>query len=67
VLGEAEDVLREWAAVAEAAWNRGGDVATALAAAFGADPSETMAILNGVHSNAAGLKRWLEKRPEPNR
>jgi glyoxylase-like metal-dependent hydrolase (beta-lactamase superfamily II) len=62
VLGEAEDVLREWAAVAEAAWNRGDDVAGALAAAFGADPSETMAILNGVHSNAAGLRRWLDKR-----
>ena len=62
VLGEAEDVLRAWAAVAEAAWSRGDDVAGALAGAFGADPSETMAILNGVHSNAAGLKRWLDKR-----
>ncbi len=62
VLGEAEDVLREWAAVAEAAWQRGDDVAVALAAAFGADPSETMGILNGVHSNAAGLRRWLDKR-----
>ena len=67
VLAEAEHVLREWASVAEAAWNRGDDVAVALAAAFGADPSETMAILNGVHSNAAGLRRWLEKRPDPNR
>ncbi len=65
VLGEAEDVLREWAAVAEAAWKRGDDVAAALAAAFGADPSETMSILNGVHSNAAGLRRWLEKRATP--
>lgn len=65
ILGEAEDVLREWAAVAESAWQRGDDVAAALAAAFGADPSETMAILNGVHSNAAGLKRWLDKRPPP--
>jgi glyoxylase-like metal-dependent hydrolase (beta-lactamase superfamily II) len=62
VLGEAEDALRNWAAVAETAWNRGDDVATALAAAFGADPSETMAILNGVHSNAAGLRRWLDRR-----
>lgn len=65
VLGEAEDVLRAWAAVAEAAWDRGDDVATALAAAFGADPSPTMAVLNGVHSNAAGLTRWLETRPPP--
>ena len=62
VLGEAEDVLREWAGVAEAAWARGDDVATALAAAFGGDPSDTMGILNGVHSNAAGLRRWLDKR-----
>jgi glyoxylase-like metal-dependent hydrolase (beta-lactamase superfamily II) len=62
VLGEAEDVLREWAGVAEAAWSRGEDVAGALAGAFGADPSETMAVLNGVHSNAAGLRRWLDKR-----
>jgi len=62
VLGEAEDVLREWAGVAEAAWDRGDDVAGALAAAFGADPSESMAILNGVHSNAAGLRRWLDTR-----
>ncbi len=64
LLAEAGDVLREWAGVAESAWNRGDDVATALAEAFGADPTETMAVLNGVHSNAAGLRRWLEKRPE---
>jgi len=62
VLGQAEDILRKWAGVAQAAWGRGDDVATALAEAFGADPSETMAILNGVHSNAAGLHRWLDKR-----
>jgi len=65
LLDDAEHVLREWAAVAEAAWSRGDDVARALAAAFGADPTETMAVLNGVHSNAAGLRRWLEKRPTP--
>jgi glyoxylase-like metal-dependent hydrolase (beta-lactamase superfamily II) len=62
VLADAEDVLREWAGVAEAAWNRGDDVAAALASAFGADPTETMAALNGVHSNAAGLRRWLDRR-----
>jgi glyoxylase-like metal-dependent hydrolase (beta-lactamase superfamily II) len=65
LLGAAEDVLRDWAAVAEAAWRAGDDVAAALAAAFGADPTETMAALNGVHSNAAGLRRWLEKRDQP--
>jgi glyoxylase-like metal-dependent hydrolase (beta-lactamase superfamily II) len=62
LLAEAEDVLRDWAAVAEGAWGRGEDVAAALAEAFGADPTETMAALNGVHSNAAGLRRWLDKR-----
>lgn len=61
LLGEAEEVLRDWAAVAEAAWRRGDDVAAALATAFGGDPTQTMAALNGVHSNAAGLRRWLEK------
>jgi hypothetical protein len=54
-------VLGEWAAVAERAWRQGADVAGALAEAFGADPTGTMAALNGVHSNAAGLRRWLEK------
>lgn len=62
ILGEAEQALREWAAVAESAWSQGDDVAGALAGAFGADPTETMAILNGVHSNAAGFRRWLEQR-----
>jgi glyoxylase-like metal-dependent hydrolase (beta-lactamase superfamily II) len=62
VLGEAEHALREWAAVAEAAWNQGDDIAGALAQAFGGDPTETMGILNGVHSNAAGLSRWLDRR-----
>jgi glyoxylase-like metal-dependent hydrolase (beta-lactamase superfamily II) len=64
ILDEAEHALRDWAAVAEAAWSKGEDVAGALAGAFGADPTETMAILNGVHSNAAGLRRWLDKRSE---
>ena len=67
LLDEAEHALRDWAAVAEAAWSQGEDVAGALAAAFGADPTETMAILNGVHSNAAGLRRWLETRTEETR
>jgi hypothetical protein len=40
-------------------------VATALAAAFGDDPTQAMAALNGVHSNAAGLRRWLDRRPPP--
>ncbi len=65
VLGEAEDALADWAAVAEGAWGRGADVVAALVEAFGADPSEALAALNGVHSNAAGLRRWLETRRPP--
>ena len=67
VLAEAEDALRSWANVAEAAWQEGADVAGALGAAFGADLEladealrERVETLNGIHSNAAGLRRWLE-------
>jgi len=69
VLAEASDTLRRWAAVAEAAWRRGDDIASALEAAFstdlsGVDPShrEKLETLNGVHSNAAGFRRWLDTR-----
>lgn len=69
LLAEAEETLRRWAEVAEAAWREGRDVAAALDAAFspcldGLDPGmrEKLETLNGVHSNAAGLTRWLDKR-----
>jgi len=69
-LEEAEAVLRRWAEVAEAAWRDGRDVAAALDAAFGAELAgfdetqrEKHETLNGIHSNAAGLRRWLETRP----
>jgi glyoxylase-like metal-dependent hydrolase (beta-lactamase superfamily II) len=68
LLAEAEETLRRWAEVAEAAWRDGRDVAAALDAEFspsleGLDPSmrEKLDTLNGVHSNAAGLTRWLEQ------
>jgi glyoxylase-like metal-dependent hydrolase (beta-lactamase superfamily II) len=68
-LEEAEDTLRRWAAVAEAAWERDGDVEGALAGAFGDDMAgvddesrRRMETLNGIHANADGLKRWLETR-----
>ena len=71
VLAEAETTLRRWAEVAEAAWLRGYDVATALAEAFGdelagADDAgrERVETLNGIHSNAAGLRRWLDRRSD---
>lgn len=66
---EAVATLRRWAEVAEAAWREGRDIAAALAEAFtpdlsGVDPSlrERLETLNGVHSNAAGFRRWLETR-----
>ncbi len=71
VLVEAEEAVRRWADVAEAAWRRGDDVTAALGEAFGhetagADDAQRskMEALNGIHSNASGLRRWLENRPD---
>jgi glyoxylase-like metal-dependent hydrolase (beta-lactamase superfamily II) len=67
LLEEAQETLRSWAAVAEKAWREGDDIAAALEAAFAddfssVDPAERKKLetLNGVHSNAAGFRRWLE-------
>jgi glyoxylase-like metal-dependent hydrolase (beta-lactamase superfamily II) len=72
ILEEAEATLRSWAAVAEQAWNEGADIAAALEKAFAADLSDVdegqrqkLETLNGVHSNAAGFRRWLDKRDRP--
>src|ERR1700722_19353995 len=69
LLDEAEQTLREWAGVAEQAFRSGRDIAEALAEAFATDDASLDAsertkleTLNGVHSNAAGFRRWLEKR-----
>lgn len=69
ILEEAKGTLRRWAEVAEAAWQADEDIAGALDAAFGdqlddVDPvhREKLETLNGIHSNAAGFKRWLETR-----
>ncbi|HEX2040218.1 MAG TPA: MBL fold metallo-hydrolase [Acidimicrobiales bacterium] len=69
VLDEAADTLQRWAHVAEQAWREGRDIAAALEEAFATDMSgvddadrEKLETLNGVHSNAAGLQRWLETR-----
>jgi glyoxylase-like metal-dependent hydrolase (beta-lactamase superfamily II) len=69
ILEEAADTLSRWAHVAEQAWQRGGDIAAALDDAFAVDLEEAdeavqekLDTLNGVHSNAAGLRRWLEQR-----
>ena len=69
LLAEAEGTLREWAETAEQAYRDGTDIADALSARF--DPllgdiepahKEKLDIMNGVHSNAAGFRRWLEGR-----
>ena len=67
MLEEAEGILRRWAEVAEKAWRQGEDIATALQRDFDADLAGVdeehrtkLETLNGIHSNAAGLLRWLE-------
>lgn len=72
ILEEAEATLRSWAAVAEQAWNEGADIAAALEKAFAADLNavdegqrQKLNTLNGVHSNAAGFRRWLDTRDRP--
>ena len=71
-LAEAEGMLRQWAETAEIAYRAGEDIADALARRF--DPPagvvahehrEKFEVMNGVHSNAAGLHRWLEARERP--
>jgi len=69
LLAEADETLRQWAETAERAYRDGVDIADALATRF--DPllgeidaahKEKLDIMNGVHSNAAGFRRWLEGR-----
>ena len=69
LLAEADATLRQWAETAEPAYRDGVDIADALAARFDPllgdiDPAhkEKLDIMNGVHSNAAGFRRWLEGR-----
>jgi glyoxylase-like metal-dependent hydrolase (beta-lactamase superfamily II) len=69
LLAEAEETLRQWAETAERAYREGADIADALSARF--DPllgdiepahKKKLDIMNGVHSNAAGFRRWLDRR-----
>ena len=67
VLDEGAETLRSWAGVAERAFVAGEDIAGALEGAFGGDFShldeaarQRAETLNGIHSNAAGFRRWLE-------
>lgn len=68
LLAEAEEVLRQWTETAEAAFQSGEDLVAALSRRFDPDIAdvpaehrEKLEVMNGVHSNAAGLRRWLEK------
>ncbi|MDQ1444508.1 MAG: hypothetical protein QOI20_972 [Acidimicrobiaceae bacterium] len=67
VLEEAAETLTRWASVAEQAWREDRDIAAALDEAFGSELTDVaegqrdkLETLNGVHSNAAGFRRWLE-------
>ncbi len=71
LLAEAAETLRAWVAEAERALRAGEDVAAALSARFArpleqlsADERARLETLNGVHSNAAGISRYLARRPE---
>lgn len=64
---EAAETLRAWAEVALRAWREGRELADALSESFASDLGsvpeelrEQLETLNGIHSNAAGLKRWIE-------
>ncbi len=68
VLEEAVAALQEWASVARTAWRAGADVEEALRQRFGGElealaPEQRQRVeaLNGLHSNAEGLKLWLSK------
>lgn len=72
LLAEAEERLRSWVGVAESAYERGEDILEALTAEFAQqnnaiDQEQRARIetLNGIHSNAAGLRRWIETRDRP--
>jgi len=70
LLAEADEVLVHWAEVAEAAWRDGNDIASALESAFELtgvprEHLEKAEVLSGVHSNAAGLRRFFEQQVRP--
>lgn len=71
LLAEAEERLRAWVGVAEDAYRGGRDIAEALTENFGQqndniDEAQRSRIetLNGIHSNAAGIRRWIETRDQ---
>jgi glyoxylase-like metal-dependent hydrolase (beta-lactamase superfamily II) len=72
LLEEADEVLVSWAEVAESAWRADEDIADALTERFALhdvapEHLEKAEVLSGVHSNAAGLRRFFETREAPAR
>ena len=72
LLDEAAATLQQWAATAAQAYRNGEDIAAALSVRFAdeiddvpEEHREKLETLNGVHSNAAGFRRWLETRDRP--
>ena len=68
LLDEAEESLISWAEVAERAYRNQRDIVEDLTSEFkvslegvSAESLERFEVLNGVHSNAAGLKLWLDR------
>jgi glyoxylase-like metal-dependent hydrolase (beta-lactamase superfamily II) len=66
-LEEGEETLRHWAEVAEKAFRAGEDITAALDREFSPllahvapEHRTKLETLNGIHSNAAGLRRWFE-------
>ncbi len=71
-LDEACETLSSWANEARRAYEQGQDIAQALSEKFlvsspQLDPevNKKLETLNGIHSNAAGFRRWLETTQSP--
>lgn len=71
LLSNAKDVVNRWAHVATSAFSEGQDIEEALEREFrfeteGKDQIlvDRFDTLNGIHANANGLRRWLEKKSQ---
>lgn len=67
-LAASVEALQEWASVARQAWAQGRDMEEALTERFGPEldqltdeARQRVETLNGIHSNAEGLKLWLAR------
>ncbi len=69
LLARGKDVVNRWTHVAEKAFNEKRDIEQALQEAFSSDTDgldpvlvDRFDTLNSIHTNAGGMKRWLEVR-----